>query len=67
MKTGRKCRDNIKTYLRQKRSYGAHWIVCLRIVAGPFEHGNETRSSVKCRERLDWLNKYELLKKDAAA
>jgi hypothetical protein len=36
-------------------------------VAGPEEYGNKPLGYVKCREFLEQLRKYELVKKDTAS
>jgi hypothetical protein len=35
-------------------------------VEGCCEHGNEPLGSIKCREILEWLHSWRLLKKDSA-
>jgi hypothetical protein len=36
-------------------------------VVGSFEQGDECSGSTKCRDILDWLRKYKVLKKVCAA
>jgi hypothetical protein len=57
--------DNIKMDLREMVWIALMW---LRIgpVEGSCEHGNESSSSIKCWEVLEWLHNWRLLKKGSA-
>jgi hypothetical protein len=61
--------DNIKIYLREIGWDGVDWVILAQDrepLEGSCEHGVEPSSSIKCREVLEWLHNWRLLKKASA-
>jgi hypothetical protein len=61
-----RCVDKIKMDLKRNRMgwYGFDWCGSgYEPVEGSCEHGNESSSSIKCWEVLEWLHNWQLLKK----